>query len=161
MILRTILFSIEAICSVLLITIILMQKAKGGGLGVAFGAGMSENLFGSRTGNVLTKATVVLAIVFMVNTVGLAILFARSHDRTLMDAHMPPPGPPPGQAEPAPPADQLPAVPATEGDMQQPTAPAPDQPPPPAEQLPAAPAPDAQPAPMEAVPPVDVELPEE
>ena len=103
MILKAILFSIEAICSVLLIGIILMQKAKGGGLGTAFGAGVSESLFGSRTGNVLTKGTIVLAIIFMVNTVILAIVFARSHDRSIMDAPMPatqqeeqlPPAPPP------------------------------------------------------------------
>jgi len=124
-ILMGILFSVEAICSVLLITIILMQKAKGGGLGVAFGAGMSENLFGSRTGNVLTKATVVIAVIFMVNTVGLAILFARSHDRTLMDAHMPPPRPPSQQAPSRPvPQEQLPAVPTPEMETR-PAAPAP------------------------------------
>lgn len=106
-----ILFSVEAICSVLLITIILMQKAKGGGLGVAFGAGMSENLFGSRTGNVLTKGTVIIAIIFMVNTVGLAILFARSHDATLMDAHMPATRPAAQQQQAPVPQQQLPAVP--------------------------------------------------
>lgn len=123
MILRAILFSIEAICSVLLIGIILMQKAKGGGLGVAFGSGVSENLFGSRTGNVLTKATVILAVIFMVNTVALAILFARTHDRTLMDSHMPPPRPATEQHQPMP-REQLPAVP--DADMQmQPTAPVP------------------------------------
>jgi preprotein translocase subunit SecG len=93
MILRAILFSIEAIVAILLTGIILMQKAKGGGLGVAFGAGVSENLFGSRTGNVLTKGTVILAIIFMANTVALAILFARSHESTLMDAHMAAPTP--------------------------------------------------------------------
>ncbi len=87
-ILKAILFSVEAICSILLIGIILIQKAKGGGLGVAFGAGGGESLFGSRAGNVLTKATVILAIIFMVNTVALAIMFARSHEETLMDGHM-------------------------------------------------------------------------
>jgi len=124
-ILMGILFSVEAICSVLLITIILMQKAKGGGLGVAFGAGMSENLFGSRTGNVLTKGTVIIAIVFMINTVVLAILFARSHDATLMDAHMPPPRPPAQQQQQRPVQEQLPAVPRPETDARS-AAPAPD-----------------------------------
>ncbi len=113
-ILTAILFSVEAICSVLLITIILMQKAKGGGLGVAFGAGVSENLFGSRTGNVLTKGTVIIAIIFMVNTVALAIIFARSHDATLMDAHMPATRPPAQQQQRPAPREQLPAVPTPE-----------------------------------------------
>jgi preprotein translocase subunit SecG len=118
-ILRALLFAVEAITSILLIGIILMQKAKGGGLGVAFGAGMSENLFGSRTGNVLTKGTVILAIVFMINTVALAILFARSHDRTLMEAEMATPAAPmPIQQPQTPAATPAPApVPATPAPM--------------------------------------------
>lgn len=151
-ILRGILFSIEAICSVLLIVIILMQKAKGGGLGVAFGAGMSENLFGSRTGNVLTKATVFLAILFMANTVGLAILSARSHDQTLMDAHMPAPRPV-QQQEPRPPREQLPAVPAPQQDMPT-TAPAPAPDVSTFDQQPPAPA-------TETAPPVEFDPPQE
>jgi preprotein translocase subunit SecG len=89
MILRVILIAVEVITSVLLIGIILIQKAKGGGLGLAFGGGGADSLFGSRAGNVLTKGTIILAIVFMVNTVLLGILHARSYDRTLMDGHRP------------------------------------------------------------------------
>jgi preprotein translocase subunit SecG len=105
-ILKALLFSIEVICSVLLVGIILIQKSKGGGLGMAFGGGMSESLFGSRAGNVLTKGTVILAVIFMVNTVGLAILFARSHEQTYMDSAMPAPSDVPmqqGQPMTAPP----------------------------------------------------------
>ena len=43
-----ILFSIEAIISVLLIGIILLQKSKDEGLGLAFGAGVGETDFGGR-----------------------------------------------------------------------------------------------------------------
>lgn len=100
-ILKAVLFSVEVICSVLLVGIILIQKSKGGGLGMAFGGGMSESLFGSRAGNVLTKGTVILAMIFMVNTIGLAILFARNHEQTYMESAMPPPSPIPMQGGPA------------------------------------------------------------
>ncbi len=116
MVLRAIMISVEVIISVLLVGIILIQKAKGGGLGLAFGGGGgNDSLFGSRAGNVLTKGTVILAILFMLNTVGLAILSARTHDQTLMDAHMRPTQP---TAQPQPMAtEQAPATtpaPATE-----------------------------------------------
>jgi len=44
-----------------------------------FGGGMGESLFGSRAGNVLTRMTVMLAVVFMVTTMGLGFLFANSN----------------------------------------------------------------------------------
>lgn len=124
MALRVLLFTIEVICCLLLIGIILIQKSKGGGLGLAFGGGGTESLFGSRAGNVLTKATIFLAIIFMVNTVALAILFARGHDATLMDRHREPVA---ASAQPAS-MPTLPEGPAN-GDtapMEEPTVPATD-----------------------------------
>ncbi|MDK2858743.1 MAG: preprotein translocase subunit SecG, partial [Verrucomicrobiota bacterium] len=41
--------------------------------------------FGARTGNVLTKATVGIGIVFLVNTLILGMLFAGSSGASLMD----------------------------------------------------------------------------
>ncbi len=67
----------EALLSLLLIAIIFMQKTKGGMGGSAFGGGAGEAIFGSRMGNVLTKATVVLGGIFLLNTVVLTILTAR------------------------------------------------------------------------------------
>lgn len=69
---------VEVICCLLLIGLVLLQKSKSEGLGMAFGAGAGESLFGARAGNVLSKATVVLGIVFMVNTLALGILFAQN-----------------------------------------------------------------------------------
>ncbi len=68
---------LEALVSALLIGVIFLQKSKGGMGGAAFGGGMGEAIFGSRMGNVLTKVTVVLAIVFLTNTILLTILTAR------------------------------------------------------------------------------------
>jgi len=71
----------EALLSALLIAIIFMQKTKGGMGGSAFGGGAGEAIFGSRMGNVLTKATVVLGTIFLLNTILLTILTARRGDR--------------------------------------------------------------------------------
>jgi len=75
---------IEVLCCLLLIGLVLLQKAKNEGLGLAFGAGAGESLFGARAGNVLSKATVVLGITFIASTLILGILFAKA-DQTLMD----------------------------------------------------------------------------
>ncbi len=76
-IIRSLLLVVEVVVSLMLIGLILLQKSKGGGLGVAFGGGGEGSMFGSRTGNVLTKATIVLGLVFLVNTLILGIMFTR------------------------------------------------------------------------------------
>ncbi|MEI8140872.1 MAG: preprotein translocase subunit SecG [bacterium] len=65
---------IEIVSALLLIGIILLQKTKDEGLGLAFGAGVGETLFGSRTGNVLTKITVTLAGIFLLNTLAIGYI---------------------------------------------------------------------------------------
>jgi preprotein translocase subunit SecG len=45
-------------------------------LGAAFGGGVTENIFGAQTTNVLTKATAWLAGVFFILTFALSILYA-------------------------------------------------------------------------------------
>lgn len=76
------------LCGLMLIGLILLQKSKSEGLGLAFGAGAGESLFGARAGNVLSKATVVLGIVFMASALVLGMLFAQQ-DKTLMDEAAP------------------------------------------------------------------------
>lgn len=103
----------EALLSALLIAIIFMQKTKGGMGGSAFGGGVGEAIFGSRMGNVLTKATVVLGTVFLVNTILLTILTARRGDRggSVMDQvdSIPMPQPQPMMPSSLPEAGTLPA----------------------------------------------------
>jgi len=67
---------IEIVTAVLLVAIILLQKIKDEGLGLAFGAGVGETLFGSRAGNVLTKITIGLAVIFLVDTLILGYIAA-------------------------------------------------------------------------------------
>jgi preprotein translocase subunit SecG len=82
--LKALFIVVEVLCCLLLTCIILLQKSKSEGLGMAFGAGAGESLFGARAGNVLSKATVVLGIVFLANTLVLGVMFAQK-DKTLMD----------------------------------------------------------------------------
>lgn len=77
-VLISLLYVIEIIVCFLLGGVILLQKPKDGGLGVSFGGGMGESLFGAQMGNVLTKATVVLAAVFLLNTLVLSRLTSGS-----------------------------------------------------------------------------------
>ena len=76
---------VEVICCLLLVGLVLLQKSKSEGLGMAFGAGAGESLFGARAGNVLSRATTVISIVFLVNTLLLGVLFAQK-DKTIMDS---------------------------------------------------------------------------
>ncbi len=84
-VIRTLLIILEAACSLALIGLILLQKSKNEGLGLAFGSGGGDSLFGARAGNVLTKATVVIGGVFLLNTLILGMLFAGSASESLMD----------------------------------------------------------------------------
>jgi preprotein translocase subunit SecG len=76
-ILLNILLALFVIVALLMVFVILMQRPKSEGLGAAFGGGVTENLFGAQTTNVLTKATGWLAGMFFVLTFLLSILYAR------------------------------------------------------------------------------------
>ncbi len=75
-ILITALLTIWAIIAAFMILVILMQRPKSEGLGAAFGGGMTENLFGAQTTNVLVKFTSYLSAFFFLITFVLSILYA-------------------------------------------------------------------------------------
>lgn len=77
----TLLVIVLVITCLLMSLIILMQRPKQEGLGAAFGAGMTDQMFGARTTNVLQKGTVYLASTFFILTLTLAILFAKKNER--------------------------------------------------------------------------------
>jgi preprotein translocase subunit SecG len=72
-----ILLVIHVLVSLLIILIVLMQRPKNEGLGAAFGGGMTENLFGAQTTNVLQTITRWLGGIFFVLTLALSILYVR------------------------------------------------------------------------------------
>jgi len=63
------------VCALMML-VILMQRPKSEGLGAAFGGGVTENIFGAQTTNVLTKITGWLAAIFFLLTFALSILYA-------------------------------------------------------------------------------------
>jgi preprotein translocase subunit SecG len=77
-ILITILLGLWMLVALLMMLVILMQRPKSEGLGAAFGGGVTENIFGAQTTNVLTKFTGWLAAMFFLLTFVLSILYART-----------------------------------------------------------------------------------
>jgi preprotein translocase subunit SecG len=75
-ILINILLVTEAIVALLMMLVILMQRPKSEGLGAAFGGGVTENIFGAQTTNVLTTATTWLASIFFILVLALSVLYA-------------------------------------------------------------------------------------
>lgn len=68
--------AIHILVSLLMVLVVLMQRPKNEGLGAAFGGGMTDNLFGAQTTNVLQKFTVYLGSAFFALTLALAVLYA-------------------------------------------------------------------------------------
>src|ERR1700677_1677395 len=56
--------------------VIMMQRSKQEGLGAAFGGGFTDSVWGAQTSQVLVKATVVLAALFFILSLGLARLYS-------------------------------------------------------------------------------------
>ena len=72
-ILSVVLLVFFVITAVLLVLLVLIQNEEGDSLGGIF-AGGSGSAFGSRSGNVLTRATSVLGALFLIISLGLALL---------------------------------------------------------------------------------------
>jgi preprotein translocase subunit SecG len=112
-----------------LVLVILLQQGKGGDIANAFGGGASQAAFGARSGaTVLSRATTVCAVIFVIGAIALSILGQRGPGSVLSGRGGPAPTPPPAGATlpgttTPPPAN--PAAPAPQG-----SAPAPTPPPP-------------------------------
>jgi preprotein translocase subunit SecG len=98
---------VHIIVCFLMIAAILLQAGKGAEIGAAFG-GSSQTVFGSRgPGTFLSKVTIAAAVIFMVTSLGLALLSKeRTFSSTVIDlnkketspAPILPQGPPPSDA---------------------------------------------------------------
>lgn len=73
-IIETLLLVLFAVSAILLIIVVLMQDDQGEGLGGIFGGGSSSTPFGSSSGNVLTKITGILGVIFIVSSLGMAYI---------------------------------------------------------------------------------------
>jgi len=74
----------HVLVSISLILVVLMQSSKGEGLaGTAFGGSISGAVFGGRgAASFLSKATTVLAVLFMLNCAALAYMSSTTRTRT-------------------------------------------------------------------------------
>jgi preprotein translocase subunit SecG len=79
----------QAAVSLLLIVLVLLQFGKGAEAGL-MGGGASESVFsGSQQGNILSKITVLLAVLFLGNSVLLAKLQSQRTGTSIMDGEAP------------------------------------------------------------------------
>ena len=73
---------LQMIVSILLVLSILLQSSKGGGLAGIAGGLMSSTVFGGRgAASFLAKATTVLATVFFLNCLGMAVMSTHAQQR--------------------------------------------------------------------------------
>ncbi len=72
------------IVCLLMTLVILMQRPKQEGLGAAFGAGVTDQVFGARTTNVLQRGTVYLGSLFFIISLALAVLIGAQNKGTTM-----------------------------------------------------------------------------
>ena len=84
----------------LLLLVVLLQQGKGGDMASAFGGGGSQTAFGARAGaTVLTKATTVLGVLFMIGAIVLGVMGQRGPGSLMRGVTG---GTPPAPAAPAP-----------------------------------------------------------
>jgi preprotein translocase subunit SecG len=106
---------LHVIACLFLIGVVLLQQGKSQDLASAFGGGGTQTAFGPRgSANVLSRATTILAALFMVTSLALSLL--RPHDSSFLDqVTVPSPSPSAAGAAPsaAPPVTGAPAAPAT------------------------------------------------
>jgi preprotein translocase subunit SecG len=99
-------------CFVLMF-VILLQQGKGGDIASAFGGGSSQAAFGARSGaTVLSRATTVCAVLFVVGAIALGILGQRGGSGSVIGGRAPasaPAAPAPAPTAPAAPAPAAPA----------------------------------------------------
>lgn len=97
----TVILVIHVLLTVALIAVILLQRSEGGALGIGGGSGgMSGFMSGRATANVLTRATAILAGLFFLTSIALAIL-ATNRDRPRSIVDQPAGAAPAAPAEPA------------------------------------------------------------
>ena len=84
-----ILLAIHVLVSLLIVLLVLMQRPKSEGLGAAFGGGMTDNLFGAQSSNVLQTITRWLGCIFFALSLGLSLLYVKVQPKTSIQKRLP------------------------------------------------------------------------
>jgi preprotein translocase subunit SecG len=112
------LFVVHVLIALALIGVVLLQKSEGGALGMG-GGGMSGFMTGRSTANVLTRTTMILAVLFFVTSLALVLASnAGRAPRSTIDQ-----GGPAAPFAPGPPTPQVPTAPAAPSAPAEPSAP--------------------------------------
>jgi preprotein translocase subunit SecG len=85
----TALMVLQALISVLLIIVVLLQFGKGAEAGLMTAAGSESIMSSSTRGNVMTKITALLAILFLGNSIFLARLQDSKFQKSILDTEAP------------------------------------------------------------------------
>lgn len=85
----TALMVLQAVISVLLIIVVLLQFGKGAEAGLMTAAGSESIMSSSTRGNIMTKITAVLAILFLGNSILLARLQDSKFQKSILDSEAP------------------------------------------------------------------------
>ena len=82
---------IHIIASLMLISVILLQAGKGGGLAETFGGGggSQTTIFGQKASDLLTKATEVSAVLFLCTSLTLAFLSGKREKSLMQNVKIP------------------------------------------------------------------------
>jgi len=106
----TVLLILHAFVTLALIGVVLIQRSEGGGLGIGTSAGMGSFMTGRGTANLLTRTTAVLATLFMLLALALALLNRGTAGvgKSILEE---PPATTQGTQTPAPPATPKPSTP--------------------------------------------------
>lgn len=110
----TALMVLQAITSVLLIITVLLQFGKGAEAGLMTAAGSESIMSSSTRGNIMTKITAILAIIFLGNSILLARLQDSKFEKSLLDSEKPVSRPLNSDAQQAPAAPSNIAAPANQ-----------------------------------------------
>ena len=85
----TTLMIVHGIISILLIASVLLQFGKGAEAGLLSGGGGESVMSGGQKGNIPTKITTVLSILFMANSIFLAKIQSQKSSNSLLDGEAP------------------------------------------------------------------------
>lgn len=120
-----VLISLYVLVCLILSLVILLQQGRGGDIASAFGGSSSQAAFGARSGaTLLTKATSVAAVLFMLFALALSIIGQRGSGSVVSGTPAPPPSAAPKSITPPAPASSAPAAAPSAAPTTPPPAPA-------------------------------------
>ena len=84
---ESVIIFVHVIAAIAITGLVLIQQGKGADMGASFGSGASQTIFGSSgSGNVLSKSTSIMALVFFITSLGLAVVAKQQANMSVQDS---------------------------------------------------------------------------